>query len=65
MEPIVNGVPPMFVTVVFCAVLVVPTTWGRNERLPGVKVRAETTPVPVRFAVCGLLLASSETATIP
>ncbi len=55
----------MFVTVALCAVLVVPAVWAGKERLAGVKVSAEARPVPVRLAVCGLLLALSETVSVP
>lgn len=61
----VNGVDPMLLTVVLCAVLVVPAVWAENVRLLGVKVSTEVTPVPERLAVCGLLLPLSETVSVP
>ena len=46
-----------------CAGLVVPTSWAAKVTLVGDKVAfgPETTPVPLREAICGLPAALSET----
>jgi hypothetical protein len=54
----------LFLSEAVVGVLVVETTSDSNERLAGVIV-AGAMPVPLREAVCGLLLASSATVSVP
>jgi len=56
---------PELVTVTVWAVLVVPTFWPANVRLPVDRPTAAPVPVPVKVALCGLPLALSETLTVP
>jgi hypothetical protein len=54
---------PEFVSVSFCAGLVVKTTWFVKVRLVGEKVTAGNTPTPVNGKDCGLLGALSVMVT--
>ncbi len=62
---IFSDVLPVFVTVMFCAGLVVPTPWLGKLRLVGEKLTPGTAPVPVRFSVWGLPLPLSVMVTVP
>ena len=59
MLEMVNGAPPLFVSVIVCAALVVPTGWLANVRLAGDRLTAEAVPMPVKLTACGLPIASS------
>ena len=61
----VRLIAPVLVTVIFWTELDVFRTWLPKARLDGDKDIAEVAPVPVRVAVCGLLLASSVTVSVP
>jgi len=56
---------PLLVTVIFWTALEVFSTWLPKARLVGANDIADVAPVPVRDAVCGLLLASSVTVSVP
>ncbi len=50
---------PVFVSVTFCAALVVPTSWLAKVRLAADRLTTGAVPVPVRLMVCGLPAALS------
>ena len=54
---------PVLFRVTVCATLVVPTFWLLKVRLVGVTPANGALPVPVRFTVCGLLVALSVMVT--
>ena len=58
---------PVFVSVIACAALVVPTVWLANVRLVGDKLTAGTaaTAVPVSDTACGLEAALSVSVMPP
>ncbi len=61
-EVMLNEALPLFVSVTFCAPLVVPTLWLANVRLVGDRLTTgagAVAPVPVRLTLCGLPLALS------
>jgi hypothetical protein len=58
MPETVSIVLRLFLTVMFFAVLVVPTFWEANVKLAGV-TSTGTIPVPVKLTACGLLFALS------
>ncbi len=58
MPEIVRVVLRLFLTVIFFAVLVVPTVWAAKVKLDGVTDTGGV-PVPVKLTDCGLLLALS------
>src|SRR5438105_4348554 len=57
--PIVSGAVPLFVSVTDCGVLVEPTSCDPKLKLPGDKVTAGPSPVPLKPTLCGLPAASS------
>ncbi len=58
-----RGAVPLFLSVVVCAALLVPTVWEPNDRPVGVSVTAGAVPVPLSAIACGLFDASSVTET--
>ena len=63
-----NEAVPLLVRVTDCAALLVPTSWLAKVRLVGERLTAgalAAVPVPVRFTVCGLSLASSVMVIVP
>jgi hypothetical protein len=57
---IVIATVPVLLNVIVCAALVVPTFWLPKLRLVAENPKVEAMPVPVRFTICGLLLALSK-----
>ena len=64
-ELMVNPAVPEFVSVTFFALLVVPIACMLNVRLVGEKLALGAVPVPLRFMLCGLLLASVVIVRLP
>ncbi len=58
-EVMLNEALPLFVSVTFCAPLVVPTSWLLKATLVGERLTAGPIPVPVKVTLCGLPLALS------
>jgi hypothetical protein len=56
---------PLFVTVIAWPVLARFRTWLPKASVPGLNDIADVAPIPVREAVCGLLLAPSVTVSVP
>lgn len=63
---IVNTDPPVLVSVIFCAALMVCSGWLLKVRLVGEKLTAGVLePVPVRLTICGLPTALSAIERLP
>lgn len=56
---------PLFVTVIAWPALAMFRTWLPKASVPGLNDIADEAPMPVREAVCGLLLALSVTVSVP
>jgi hypothetical protein len=60
-----RAVSPVLFMVTFCGLLVVPRSWLPKFKLPGDTLAPGPVPVPLRGTVCGLVLASSVTVSVP
>ncbi len=61
----VSFAPVLLVSFTVFMALVVFSAWLPKLRFVGAKTRFGATPVPVRFALCGLVAALSVTTTVP